>query len=130
MVVTPYNLLVAMIVVLGLNQALIRFSLYARVPFLYWLIQAMDVIIVGFVFAHGIPGLVGTARLINWIIGLVISLHFVQNYQAKLAAASDERREEIEREWEELQARREEIHRQEAEQARSRAKKPEPPAQS
>lgn len=126
MVVTPYNLLVAMIVVLGLNQALIRFSLYARVPVLYWVIQAMDVLIVGFLVAHGIPGLVGSGKLINWIIGLVVSLHFVQNYQAKLAAVSDERREEIEREWEELQARREEIHRQEAEAAK---KKPRPPAQ-
>lgn len=129
MVVTPYNLLVAMIVVLGLNQALIRFSLYARVPFLYWLIQALDVVIVGFVFVHGIPGLVGSGKLINWIIGLVVSLHFVQNYQAKLAAASDERREEIEREWEELQARREEIQRQEAEAAKSKGREPDPPAQ-
>ncbi len=116
MVFTPINLLVAMLVILGLNQILIRFSLYAKLPIVFYLVQAMNIVVVLGVIIVGVPGLSGSAKLANWIIALVVSLHFVQNIHARMSALADARREDIEREWEELEQRREELRKLEAEQ--------------
>ncbi len=126
MVFTPINLLMAMLVVLGLNQLLIRLSLYARVPIFFWVIQAMNLTVVALVVVWGVPGLSGNAKLANWIIALVVSLHFVQNIQARMSALAADRREELEREWEELEQRREEVRRLEAEEQAARRKSPPP----
>lgn len=114
---SPVHLLVAMIVILGLNQALIRFSLFARVPALFWVVQAMNLAVIVGVLIVGIPGLTGSAKLANWILALVLGLHTVQNYQVRLTALAETRRREIEEEWRELEARRVELARQEREAA-------------
>lgn len=108
MAFTPVNLLIAMVLVLGLNSALVRLGLAARFPALYWIVQGMNAAIVVGVLVWGVPGLRGQAKLINWIIALVVSMHVVQNVSARMAAQSEARRASLDAEWEALNRRAQE----------------------
>lgn len=130
MKISQIELFIGWLVVLGLNQALVRLTVFKRNALLFWSIQGLNAAAIVWLVGWGVPGLVGTAKLINWIIALVLGMHFAQNLQARMALQSNERREAIEREWEELQARREAIQRMEDEEKqKERAAPPPPPAE-
>ena len=112
---SPTELLAAMVGILGINHLLMRFQLYLKFPPIYWVIQLINLAIIAYVLILGLPGLTGQAKLINWIIGLVVAMHLVQNHGAVLSARSQARREELDREWEALEIRREQLRREEAE---------------
>lgn len=130
MKISQIELFIGWLVVLGLNQALVRLTVFKRNALLFWSIQGLNAAAIVWLVGWGVPGLVGTAKLINWIIALVLGMHFAQNLQARMALQSNERREAIEREWEELQARREAIQRiEDEEKQKERAAPPAPPAE-
>ena len=105
MSISPIDLLVAMVLVLGLNSALVRFGLAGRYPALYWIVQGMDAAIIVAVLVWGVPGVRGHATVVNWIIAAVVAMHIVQNLSARLAAQSEARRADLDAEWAALQQR-------------------------
>lgn len=119
MAFTPINLLAMMVSVLVLNSAVVRLGLPRRVPAIYWIVQGMNAAIIVAVMVWGIPGLHGQAKLINWIIALVVGMHMVQNVSARLAATAEARRAALDAEWEAL-------HRRADEERASKARTPAP----
>ena len=69
-----------LIVLLALNQFVIRTKQWEQRQWLFWLLQLSSVLFGSWVLIWGIPGFEGQLNVINWLVGLLFFYHAARNY--------------------------------------------------
>ena len=90
---TETTLIFVVVALLGLNHLVFRLPGWERRRMVFWTLQMLNLSTATALMAVGIPGFIGAARAINWVLGLLLILHIVTNngrlVQALSAARED-----------------------------------------
>ena len=69
-----------LIVLLAVNQFVIRTKQWEQREWLFWFLQLSSVLYGSWVLIWGIPGFTGQLNVINWLVGLLFYYHAARNY--------------------------------------------------
>ena len=69
-----------LIVILAINQFVIRTKQWEHREWLFWFLQLSSVLYGSWVLIWGIPGFTGQLNVINWLVGLLFYYHAARNY--------------------------------------------------
>ena len=114
------TVLLALIGMLGLNQALMRIGSLEKRPYVFWPLQIMDLVVGCGVLLVGLPGF-DHAPAIRWVVGLLFIMHVAQNLKIRSDRQNRERRAEIDAMKAAERKRRRDRDHAEAERAREQA---------
>lgn len=74
--------LFAVVIVLGLNQAVMRTPTLREHPVPFWILQILDILAGTAVLSFGLPGFDGVPA-VSWVLGLLFFLHSSQNLRMR-----------------------------------------------
>lgn len=90
------------VAVIAANQAVLRVATLRSNPYVFWSLQAVNLVVACYVFLFGLPGFeVGYTRWFGYVIGLLLVFRIVQNNmlrQRYLRHEVEQQREEERRE--------------------------------
>lgn len=87
--------LLGIIGLMGMNQAVMRQENLARIPFIFWGVQLLDLAIASAILYFGLPGF-EHLPIISVFVALVFAFHVAQNHLLKARLDRDDRNEEME----------------------------------
>jgi len=73
------TLILAVAAILGMNHMVFRLPGWEHRRVVFWGVQFLNLIVIIALLAVGIPGFAGATKAINWVLGLLLILHVVQN---------------------------------------------------
>lgn len=88
------TVLLALVAMLGLNQALMRIPALERRSLVFWPLQFLDLAVGIGVLVLGLPGY-GHAPAISWVVGLLFIMHVAQNLKIRSDRQNRARRADI-----------------------------------
>ena len=86
--------LLAIVALLGMNQAAMRIPRHRRDARVYWTIQAVDLVAATVIILFGLPGF-EPFPAVPVVVGLLFVLHVAQNYNQRAREAGRERSAEL-----------------------------------